>query len=99
MLGLDPRRPGRECSNDELRALWDTLVAMLRQGVKDNKIITIDRREFRVPKGPTKRGETTYVYHRDICLRCGTPVQIAELARNRFGVRTPDASRNATLAV
>lgn len=26
-------------------------------------------------------------------------VQIAELARNRFGVRIPDASRNATLAV
>ena len=78
-LGIDPRRPARDCTADELAAVWEMVVAMLRQGVKDNKIITIDRREFKVPKGPTKRGETTYVYHRDICLRCGTPVQIAEL--------------------
>lgn len=79
VLGIDPRRPARDCSAEELRSVWDTLVAMLRQGVKDNKIITIDRHEFEVPKGATRRGETTYVYHRDICLRCGTPVQIAEL--------------------
>jgi endonuclease VIII len=79
VLGIDPRRPARDCTSDELRAVWDTLVAMLRQGVKDNKIITIDRRAYAVPKGPSRRGDTTYVYHRDICLRCGTPVQIAEL--------------------
>jgi endonuclease-8 len=78
--GIHPARPGRECSESELRAVWDTLVAMLRQGVKDNRIITIDRRRFPVPKDRTKRGDTTYVYHRDICLRCGTPVQIVELA-------------------
>lgn len=79
VLGIDPRRPARDCTTDELAAVWGTLVAMLRQGVKDNKIITIDRRVHAVPKGPTRRGDTTYVYHRDICLRCGTPVQIADV--------------------
>jgi len=79
VLGIHPRRPARDCTVDELTAVWDTLVAMLRQGVKDGRIVTIDRRRYPVPKGPTRRGDTTYVYHRDICLRCGTPVQIAEL--------------------
>jgi endonuclease-8 len=77
--GIDPRRPGRDTSADELRALWDTVAAMLRQGVKDNRIITIDRNEFPVPRGKHRRGDTTYVYHRDICLRCGTPVLTVEL--------------------
>jgi endonuclease-8 len=81
--GIHPARAGRDCSEDELRALWLTISAMLKQGVKDNRIITIDRREFPVAssqrQGRARRGDTTYVYHRDICLRCGTPVQTIEL--------------------
>ncbi len=81
--GIHPGRPGRACNDDELRALWLTISAMLKQGVKDNRIITIDRNEFPVPMSPrqvlARRGDTTYVYHRDICLRCGTPVQTVAL--------------------
>jgi len=76
---IDPRRRGKDCSADELTALWNTITAMLRQGVKDNRIITIDRKEFPIPKGPARRGDTTYVYHRDVCLRCDTPVQTVEV--------------------
>jgi formamidopyrimidine-DNA glycosylase len=78
--GIHPERPSKDCSPDEHRALWDTIAAMLTQGVKDNRIITIDRKEFPVPKGRARRGDTTYVYHRDICLRCATPVRTVELA-------------------
>ena len=54
---------------------------MLREGVKDNRIVTVDRREFELPRGRRlRRGEATYVYHRDRCLRCGTPIQTVELA-------------------
>jgi endonuclease-8 len=77
--GIHPSRPGKALSEAELEAIWTTTVAMLRQGVKDNRIITIDRREFRVPKGTARRGDTTYVYHREVCLRCGTPVRTIEL--------------------
>jgi endonuclease-8 len=77
--GINPQRPARDLSDDERRAVWDTLAAMLRQGVKDNRIITVDRKKVPVPKGPARRGGTTHVYHRDICLNCGSPVQIAEL--------------------
>lgn len=77
--GIHPSRAGVDLSVEEARALWVTIVAMLKQGVKDNRIITIDRREFPVTRGRARRGDNTYVYHRDICLRCGTPVQIVEL--------------------
>lgn len=81
--GIHPARPGRDCSEDELRALWLTISSMLKQGVKDNRIITIDRKELAVSSsqrpGRARRGDTTYVYHRDICLRCGIPVQTIDL--------------------
>jgi len=77
--GIHPARPGADLSLDEAQGLWVTIAAMLKQGVKDNRIITIDRKEFPVTKGRARRGDNTYVYHRDICLRCGTPVQIIEL--------------------
>jgi len=77
--GIHPTRPGTDLDDAELHAIWTTTVSMLRQGVKDNRIITVDRNEMRVKKGHHRRGETTYVYHRDVCLRCGTPVQTVEL--------------------
>lgn len=80
VTGIHPSRPGRELDATEVSALWDTISGMLRQGVKDNRIITVDRRELDLPKGArVRRGEATYVYHRDRCLRCGTPVQTVTL--------------------
>ncbi|MBI5089631.1 MAG: Fpg/Nei family DNA glycosylase [Actinobacteria bacterium] len=77
--GIHPSRPGNACTRDELEQLWVTITAMLRRGVKDNRIVTVDRRLVPVPKGKLRRGEATYVYHRDLCLRCGTPIQTVEL--------------------
>ena len=77
--GIHPERRGCDLEPVEAEAIWSTIASMLRQGVKDNRIITIDRRRHPVPKGKARRGDTTYVYHRDICLRCDTPVQIVEL--------------------
>jgi formamidopyrimidine-DNA glycosylase len=52
---------------------------MLQRGVAENRIVTLDRGQYDVPMSPTRRGETTYVYHRDLCLRCGTPIRTVEL--------------------
>ncbi len=76
---IHPSRPGNATESAELQALWDTVAVMLKQGVKDNRIITVDRREFPVSKGKLRRGEATYVYHRDRCLRCDTPIMTVEL--------------------
>jgi endonuclease VIII len=78
--GIHPGRVGKDCDDVELAALWSTIVGMLKQGVKDNRIITVDRREMALPKGRIRRGEATYVYHRDRCLRCGTAILTSELA-------------------
>ena len=78
--GINPNRAGTDTDPVELRALWDTVTAMLRKGVKDNRIITVQRGDVTLPKDrKLRRGEATYVYHRDRCLRCDTPVQTADL--------------------
>ncbi len=77
--GIHPSRPGSDITADQFEGLWATISTMLRQGVVDDRIITIDRDEFDVPVGKTRRGATTYVYHRDVCLRCATPIRTLEL--------------------
>ena len=72
--GIHPGRPGREITPEVFDSLWASIVAMLRQGVADDRIVTVDGDEFEVSRGKTRRGETTYVYHRDLCLRCGSPI-------------------------
>ena len=77
--GIHPSRPGREITPAAFDALWATTVAMLRRGVADDRIITLDPDELDLPNGTPRRGETTYVYHRDLCLRCGSPILTVEL--------------------
>jgi endonuclease VIII len=77
ITGIHPDRPGNQCDEAELHALWTTVVSMLRQGVKDNRIVTIDERDL--PAGKRRRGESTWVYHRDLCLKCGSPIRTSEL--------------------
>ena len=78
--GIDPRRQGQNCAPDELDALWRTIVAMLRKGVRDDRIATVDPVLVAIPRGRPRRGEATYVYHRDLCLRCGTTIRTVALA-------------------
>jgi endonuclease-8 len=79
--GIHPLRTGKGADPVELMALWTTMVAMLRKGVKDNRIVTVDPRELDLPTGRRlRRGEATYVYHRDRCLRCDTAIQTVALA-------------------
>jgi len=78
--GIHPLRAGVDTDAIELEALWKTVVAMLRKGVRDNRIVTVDPRDVELPKDRRlRRGEATYVYHRDRCLRCGTAVQTVKL--------------------
>ncbi len=79
VLGIHPMRPGREIAAAELAELWKTIAAMLRAGVKADRIVTVDKRQL--PKGRTaRRGETTYVYHRPVCLRCQNATATVQLA-------------------
>ena len=81
VCGIDPWRPGKDCSLVELQALWVTITAMLRAGVKAGRIVTVPRDESGVPPGKRiPRAEATYAYKRESCLRCGTEIRRGEIA-------------------
>ncbi len=73
--GLHPERPGRSLGDDLAAALWVTIAAMLRQGVRDNRIVTVDPAEVGRPRSRITRADATYVYRQDTCRRCASPVR------------------------
>ena len=79
--GIHPLRPGADCARAELEGLWSTVQGMLRQGAKDNRIVTVSRDELGIaPDVRIKRGEATYAYKRDRCLLCGDEIRRSEIA-------------------
>lgn len=87
-LGIDPRVPGRDLDEAQLRVLWADAAALLRVGVRLGRIVTVDPNELD-PDGPPRtpaglrRDERLYVYRRHQCLRCGGPVEWFDLANRR----------------
>lgn len=69
--GIHPLTPASQLSRRELGRLWKTIGEMLRVGVEEKRIVTVDavrgRRRIR-------RRDAVYVYRRDSCNRCAGPV-------------------------
>jgi endonuclease VIII len=81
VAGIHPLRRGADCDPAELDALWAIAQGMLRQGVADGRIVTVDRAELGIgPRTRIPRGEATYAYKRDRCLRCGDEIRRIEIA-------------------
>ena len=81
--GIHPDRPANEVTRNEFNAIWTTLCTMLTDGVKDQRIITITGEELRglgVPRSKVRSKEAVYVYKKDHCLRCETPIVRWDLA-------------------
>ncbi len=55
---------------------------MLRQGVKDGRIVTVSRSDLGIApqRQRIRRGEATYAYKRDRCLLCGDEIRRIEIA-------------------
>jgi formamidopyrimidine-DNA glycosylase len=70
---LHPTRSSATLPPEEARALWDTLAGMMRRGVEDGRIITVD-----VPPGADRldvpEEEARRVYKRERCAECGAEV-------------------------
>jgi endonuclease VIII len=89
VCGIHPLRPGKDCDTVELEALWATISGMLRQGVKDGRIVTVPRDESGIARNRRiPRSAATYAYKRDTCLRCGTPIARLAIA-NRTSYHCP----------
>jgi endonuclease VIII len=81
VAGIHPLRAGVACEPTEILALWSTLQAMLRRGVREGRIVTVSREDVGLPRGRrVPRHEATYAYKRDRCLRCGDEIRRIEIA-------------------
>lgn len=81
--GIHPMRPANTLAKTEWDALWSTIVAMLRDGVKDQRMITVskdDLAELGTPRSKIRPKEGVYVYKKERCLRCGTGIARWDLA-------------------
>ncbi len=77
--GIDPYRQGQDVSAPVWAAMWDDLVALMRDGVRRGQIVT--------SRPPYRRRSRVFVYRRagEPCLVCGTTVRTQTLlARNLF---------------
>jgi DNA-formamidopyrimidine glycosylase len=87
VLGIAPHRPARTLSRAEFDALWDTLVRMLKAGVRAGRIVTTEPADRDRRSGRPSDADRHYLWRRtDLpCRRCGTPVRSEVLAaRNLY---------------
>ncbi|KAF4406001.1 Fpg/Nei family DNA glycosylase [Streptomyces lycii] len=89
--GIDPYRAGRDLSRAEWDAVWADLRALMREGVRNNRIDTVRPEHTPEAMGRPPRvddhGGEVYVYRRADrpCHICASPVRTAGLAaRNLF---------------
>jgi endonuclease-8 len=78
--GLHPLVPCNEVDRATWDAMWAWLVKQLRQGVKDQRIVTVDPKEVGRPRSRITRAEATHVYKQERCRRCGSEVRRWDLA-------------------
>lgn len=81
---IDPHTPGRELSDEQVRALWKDWSKLLRVGVEVGQILTIDAQLPSRTARLKPRADRHWVYHRTglPCRVCGTPIAM-EIAAGR----------------
>jgi endonuclease-8 len=87
---LTATRPGTPASSVDVTVLtemWDTIRALMRQGVRQGRIITRDPAEVGGSRsfGKVDDDERLYVYKRggEPCHRCGALIRMAEIAQRK----------------
>ena len=85
LRGIHPARPGTSLDEDELHALWATIVDQLRAGVRRNRIVTVTAEDAPGPLSRLERPDAVYAYHREglPCRRCSTPIVGATIGGRR----------------
>ncbi|MCM2391956.1 Fpg/Nei family DNA glycosylase [Streptomyces albipurpureus] len=88
---IDPYRAGRDLRRAEWEVIWSDLVALMREGVRNNRIDTVRPEHTPEAMGRAPRvddhGGEVYVYRRAqlACHICHTEIRTADLAaRNLF---------------
>lgn len=79
LCGIHPARPASSLSDDEFDELWARTVELLRIGVRMGRIVTTEPDDVGRPRSRMRSEDRLYVYHREICRRCGSELEILEL--------------------
>ena len=74
LCGIHPARPANTITNEEFDQLWAETVRLLHIGEKLGRIVTTDPAEIGVPRSRMTKHDRLYVYHREMCRLCGTPI-------------------------
>ncbi len=84
LVGVDPRRPGRDVGRDEFDALWAEAVRQLRLGVRRNRIVTRTREDLPAPASKVDRADAVYAYKQERCVRCGSELRVESIGGRRI---------------
>lgn len=72
VTGIHPLRPASALTREELERLWDAVRRMMRRGVGQEWISTIEAGDRTAAR---RGGRRFYVYGEEVCLRCGGRVR------------------------
>lgn len=84
---IDPYRPGKNVTSDEVWGLWRDWVYLLEIGVQTGQMMTIDGLEGEAwRKAMANRADRHWVYKREglPCLKCGTHIRLDEMANRKL---------------
>lgn len=84
---IDPLRPGKTLSDDELRRLWDDNKHLLTIGVRVGRIITTEQQDRPgIPETEAWPDHANYVYmrHGQKCPRCSATIRMEEIAGRKL---------------
>jgi endonuclease-8 len=84
LLGIHPRRAGRDLDRREFDWLWEKLVELLEVGVKHNRIIISDPKVLGKPRSRMTRDERLRIYKKAECPDCGGIVEEFEQAARKM---------------
>ena len=82
--GVHPATPGRDVPEERVRSMWDRLRAMMKLGVKYDRIITADPADFGKSPGRLTADERLLIYKAPRCPRCGTETETLQIAARRI---------------
>jgi len=77
VTGIHPLRASSSLTREDLERLWDAVTRMMRRGVGQERISTIETGDRAAAR---RGGRRFYVYGEEVCLRCGSPVRRFPLA-------------------
>ncbi len=85
LTGIHPRRSSGSLTEDEWKTLWRTARALMRRGVGQAETRTVAAAEPAAhPLAGRGPDDFFYVYQREVCRRCGSPIQEFLLTARRM---------------